>query len=63
MSETKRDGAVDLLERQNRKGLRKAFGRLAGEEPVHDGVERHARISHEAAAIALFDVGRVHETS
>jgi hypothetical protein len=41
MAEIKRDGAVDLLERQNWKGLRYASGRPAREEPVHDRVERH----------------------
>src|SRR5712692_9375294 len=63
MPEVEGDRAVHLLERQDREGLRDAFGRLAGDEGANDGVERHPGSRDSVRPGDLFHVGVAHGRS
>src|SRR5439155_11212605 len=58
--EVVRDGAVYLLEVQDRERLRDRLGRLTRQKRVHDRIEGHTGPRDEVQAIMLLDVTVAH---
>src|SRR5215510_14937888 len=56
MTEVIGNSAIDLLERENRKGLHDRFRGIALPEAPDDGVESHPRPCHPVHLVVVFDI-------